>query len=145
MSLPELAEAYNNLGCCLQRRGSHRKALDYHEIAMDGLLEFFDKQEDNRHVTLTHYNLGLCKHKLGMANFAENLQRAHDLANVCFGVNDPAREGIRRTYIDLCNQRAISDKELRERNLEIVDGVIVPKGGYDFFLLLFNLLLTTGV
>eukprot|EP00392_Amoebophrya_sp_AT5.2_P001592 g1594.t1 len=89
----ELAEAYNNLGACLQRRESYQKAIDYYQIALDRLLEYYEGDDNNRYICLTYYNLGCCKWYLNGGG-REEMARASELCKRMFEKDDPERHAI---------------------------------------------------
>lgn len=60
---PELATAYNNVGCTLGKLGLHQKALEYYEKSI-GILKK-DLPKDNSTLASSYCNMGYCYSELG--------------------------------------------------------------------------------
>jgi len=80
-----VAEALNNLGATYQQRQLYRKALEYHEEALDILMAHFEGKQEDPSVVLTFYNMGLCFRHLKYPQGDMALKKAATLAQSVFG------------------------------------------------------------
>ncbi|CAD7946296.1 unnamed protein product [Amoebophrya sp. A25] len=108
----ELAEAYNNLGACLQQREKYQKAIDYYQIALERLLEYYENDDNNRFVCLTYYNLACCKW-YASAGGREEIERAGLLCKRLFDADDPQRQAI-ETVAGLLESRLNTTSDLQK-------------------------------
>ncbi|CAD7970437.1 unnamed protein product [Amoebophrya sp. A120] len=109
----QFAEAYNNLGACLQQREQYQKAVDYYTIALEKLIEYYQGDENNRFVCLTYYNLACCKWYLNGGG-REEIQKACDLSKRMFEIGDPQRTAI-DSVASLLHPSLTTTQELRQQ------------------------------
>lgn len=100
---PGIAECLNNLGGLYFARGSHQKAAEYFEQALELLTGAGDGALDTPYAALTLYNLGLCRANLGqMPAAATALKRALQIAERSLGSDHIQCELIRKTLKQGC-------------------------------------------
>lgn len=89
-----VAEALNNLGATHQQRNLFRKALEYHEEALDILMAHHGGNEEVPDVILTFYNMGLCFRQMKYPEADVALKKAATLAQKVFGPVDDVTKMI---------------------------------------------------
>lgn len=97
-SHPAVGECLNNLGGLYFARGSHQKAAEHFEQALEILIVAGDGAQDTPYTALTMYNLGLCRANLGQIPAAATaLKRALQIAERSLGSDHVQCELIRAT------------------------------------------------